>query len=100
MNKRLQETFTKGTVGWALGFLAQRGVELVTGLDILDGLLEGVGLAGGVIHANKDVLTDAITHVQEMTGKEKLDDVTADEWAAFKREHPNEFDLLEKALAI
>lgn len=98
--KRIQETFTKGTVGWALGYLAQRGIEIVTGIDILDGLLEGIGIASGVIHANRDVLKKAIIHVQEMTGKENLNEITAEEWAAFKKEHPNEFAYLEKALAI
>lgn len=97
---RLTNTFTKGSIGWALGYLTQRGVELVTGLDILDGLMEGMGIGAGVLHANRDVLQRAVIHVQEMTGKERLDEVTQEEWDAFRREHPNEFEYLQKALAV
>ena len=102
MNNRLarfKKTASQGTIGGIAGFIAERGLESLTGMDFVDGVLEIAGITLGMASANRDLIKQSYTSVVEVTGKEPAE-LTPAEWEDVRNKYPRAVEYLERALAL
>lgn len=96
---RIAKSIKHGVSGGVAGFIVERGLESVTGVDFIDGVLEIAGVTLGVANANRDLITQAYNLTRERLNKEPQD-VTPGEWEELRREYPRVVGYLERALAV
>lgn len=99
MNERLKRTMQQGAVGGIAGFIAERGLESLTGVDFVDGVLEVAGATLGIASANRDLVEAAYEGARRVTGKEP-GKLSNDEWETVRARYPKAVGYLERALSV
>lgn len=96
---RIKRTLAAGTGGYLAGLLLERGLESITGLDFVDGVMAVGGSILAALYVNRDIVEGAANNIRTMFGKDPLD-ITEAEWAQYKAKYPTTAMYLEKALRI
>ena len=99
MNERLVRTAKQAALGGIAGYIAERGIEHLTGIDFVNGVLEIAGATLGVANANRDLVSMAYEGARLVTGKEPTH-LSNEEWEAVRARYPKAVGYLERALAV
>jgi hypothetical protein len=97
MNERLKRSAMQGAVGGLAGYVAERGLEHLTGMDFVNGVLEIAGATAGIANANRDLVEMAYQGARTVTGKEPSQ-LSNDEWEEVRARYPKAVGYLERAL--
>lgn len=97
--KRAKRTLTSGALGGFAGYVAEQAVQTATGVDVMDGLLEMVGVAVGAAAVNRDLLEAALDGVRQIVGKDPSE-LTESEWDELRDKYPKAIAYLERALKV
>jgi hypothetical protein len=96
--ERLKRSAMQGAIGGLAGYIAERGLEHVTGLDFVNGVLEIAGATLGVANANRDLVEMAYEGARRVTGKEPSQ-LSNQEWEEVRARYPKAVGYLERALS-
>jgi hypothetical protein len=99
MMDRLKKTAKQAAIGGIAGFIAERGIEHLTGIDFVNGVFEIAGATLGVAHANRDLVEMAYEGARTVTGKEPSQ-LSNEEWEEVRVRYPKAVGYLERALAV
>lgn len=99
MMERIKRTVKQAAVGGIAGFIAERGIEHLTGIDFVNGVLEIAGATLGAAHANRDLVEMAYEGARTVTGKEPAQ-LSNQEWEEVRARYPKAVGYLERALAV
>ncbi|MFC1554957.1 hypothetical protein ACFL7D_10000 [candidate division KSB1 bacterium] len=95
---RIIKSIKQGVVGGIAGLIVEHGLQMLTGTDFIDGVLEIAGVSLGIANANRDLIEQAYDTVKTRLDKEPKD-VSQEEWDDLRKEYPKVVDYLEKALS-
>ncbi len=96
---RFKKTASHGAIGGIAGFIVERGLESLTGMDFVDGVLEIAGITLGMASANRDLIKQSYASIVEVTGKEPAE-LSPAEWEYVRSKYPKAVEYLERALAL
>jgi hypothetical protein len=97
--ERVKQTLVAGGGGYLAGLLLEHGIESVTGLDFVDGVLEVGGAILATMLINRDLVEGAATNIRHLFGKDPLE-ISESEWRQYKQFNPKTAYFLEKALKV
>lgn len=97
--RRAAKTAGAGGLGFLGGILLEHGIEAVTGLDFVDGVLAVAGAVVGIGAVNRDVIETAARQIERRFGV-PAHMITEEQWKEWKKEAPRFAANIEKALGI
>jgi len=97
--ERLKRSAVQGAIGGLGGYVAERGLEHLTGIDFVNGVIEIAGATLGVANANRDLIEMAYEGARRVTGKEPSQ-LSNQEWEEVRTRYPKAVGYLERALSV
>ncbi|MBO8142680.1 MAG: hypothetical protein H0Z37_10995 [Firmicutes bacterium] len=96
---RAAKTAAAGGVGYLGGILLEHGIEALTGMDFVDGVLAVAGALVGAGAANRDMIEAAARQIERRFGV-PAHMISKEQWDEWKKDAPRYAAAIEKALAI